>query len=93
VGCAKEGREIFKVLFRKKSVDLLLALRRGIKSPNITVLTKEAGSTYAHGLRVLQELEKANLVELVRQRKNTMVRLTDTGDEVAESLDKIIEFL
>jgi len=85
----KEEKEIFEVFFRRKPANILVALRKNTKSRYGSILAKEVDCTYSHAVKILQEMEKAKLVEFVKQGRIKMIQLTDNGNKVAEHIEKI----
>ncbi|MBM3200085.1 winged helix DNA-binding protein [Candidatus Woesearchaeota archaeon] len=83
------GKEIFEVFFRRKPANILVALRKNTKNRYGSILAKEVDCTYSHAVKILQEMEKAKLVEFVKQGRIKMIRLTDSGNKVAEGIEKI----
>ncbi len=90
---SKDGTKFFEIFFRRVPANILVALRRNTKEVYITILTKKAGCTYDRALIILNKMEKANLVELVKQRRIKIVRLTDKGNNVAQHVEKIQQHL
>lgn len=86
-------REIFEVFFRRKPAMILMALRKGGKNRYGSVLAKEVDCTYSHAVKILQEMEKSKLVNFEKQGRIKTIKLTDNGTKVAESIEKIREFL
>lgn len=86
-------REIFEVFFRRKPAMILMALRKGGKNRYGSVLAKEVDCTYSHAVKILQEMEKSKLVNFEKQGRIKTIKLTDNGTKVAESIEKIKEFL
>ena len=90
---SKDEIKLFEIFFRRVPANILVALRRNIKEIYITILAKKAGCTYGRALTILNKMEKANLVELVKQRRIKTVRLTDKGNKVAQHIEQIQERL
>ncbi|MBS3163480.1 winged helix DNA-binding protein [Candidatus Woesearchaeota archaeon] len=86
-------KEIFEVFFRRKPAMILMALRKGGKSRYGSVLAKEVDCTYSHAVKILQEMEKSRLVNFEKQGRIKTIKLTDNGNRVAESIEKIKELL
>ena len=86
-------KEIFEVFFRKKPAMILVALRQGMKNRYGSILAKEVDCTYSHAVKILQEMEKANLVEFEKQGRIKVIKLTDDGDKVAEHIERIKNIL
>ncbi|MBU4501604.1 MAG: winged helix DNA-binding protein, partial [Nanoarchaeota archaeon] len=85
----KKEKEIFEVFFRRKPANILVALRKNTKNRYGSILAKEVDCTYSHAVKILQEMEKADLVEFVKQGRIKMIKLTDNGNRVAEHIEKI----
>ena len=85
--------DIFEVFFRKKPAMILVALRKSNKSKYGSVLAKEVDCTYSHAVKILQHMEKSKLVSFEKQGRIKIIKLTDNGDKVAESIEKIRELL
>ncbi len=86
-------KDIFEVFFRRKPANILIALRKGGKNRYGSVLAKEVDCTYSHAVKILQEMEKSKLVVFEKQGRIKTIKLTDNGNKMAESIEKIKEFL
>ena len=89
----KKKGDIFEVFFRKKPAMMLVALRRNTKNRYGSVLAKEVDCTYSHAVKILQEMEKAKLVSFEKHGRIKNVQLTDSGNKVAEHIEKVKELL
>jgi predicted transcriptional regulator len=85
----KKNKEIFEVFFRRKPAMILVALRQNKKNRYGSVLAKEVDCTYSHAVKILQEMEKSDLVSFQKQGRIKTISLTETGNEVAEHIEKI----
>ena len=90
---AKDKKNIFEVFFRKKPAMILVALRKGGKNRYGSVLAKEVDCTYSHAVKILQEMEKAKLVDFEKQGRIKTIKLTDDGNKIAEHIEKIRSLL
>lgn len=86
-------KDIFEVFFRRKPAMILVALRKGGRNRYGSVLAKEVDCTYSHAVKILQEMEKARLVTFEKQGRIKTILLTDNGNKIAESIEKIQEIL
>ncbi|HLC73577.1 MAG TPA: hypothetical protein VJH20_02995 [Candidatus Nanoarchaeia archaeon] len=86
-------KEIFEVFFRKKPAMILVALRKSSKNRYGSVLAKEVDCTYSHAVKILQEFEKARLVNFEKMGRIKIIKLTENGDKIAESIERIKGFL
>ena len=89
----KKPKEIFEVFFRKKPAMILVALRKSTKNRYGSILAKEVDCTYSHAVKILQEMEKARLVDFEKQGRIKIIRLTENGDKIAENIEKIRDLL
>ena len=86
-------KDIFEVFFRKKPAMILVALRNDTRNRYGSILAKEVDCTYSHAVKILQEMEKAKLVDFEKQGRIKLIKLTDSGNKVAESIEKIKNIL
>lgn len=85
----KKDKEIFEVFFRRKPAMILVALRQNKRNRYGSILAKEVDCTYSHAVKILQEMEKSNLVSFQKHGRIKTIALTDTGDKIAEHIEKI----
>ena len=90
---AKISKDIFEVFFRRKPAMILVALRRGGKNRYGSVLAKEVDCTYSHAVKILQEMEKAKLVDFEKQGRIKTIKLTENGTKIAEHIERIKNIL
>ena len=72
---------------------ILVALRKNTKNRYGSILAKEVDCTYSHAVKILQEMERSRLVEFVKQGRIKIIRLTESGNKVAENIEKIKSIL
>jgi len=72
-----KSNNMFEVFFRKYG----------------SVLAKEVDCTYSHTVKILQEMEKAELVSFEKQGRIKTISLTENGVKVAENIEKIRSIL
>lgn len=89
----KTGTDIFEVFFRRKPAMILVALRKNNKNRYGSILAKEVDCTYSHAVKILQEMESAKLVTFEKHGRIKTIVLTDTGNKIAEYIEKIDETL
>ena len=82
-------KDIFGVFFRTKPAMTLVALRKSTKNRYGSILAKEVDCTYSHAVKILQEMEKAKLVEFEKQGRIKVIKLTENGNKIAEYIEKI----
>ena len=86
-------KDIFEVFFRRKPAMILVALRKNARNRYGSLLAKEVDCTYSHAVKILQEMEKARLVTFEKQGRIKTIVLTDNGNKIAESIERIQEIL
>lgn len=79
----------FDVFFRRKPALMLVALKRLSKARYGSVLAKEVDCTYSHAVKILQTLEKLELVEFEKKGRMKLIKLTKRGSEIADHIDSI----
>ncbi len=80
---------IFNVFFREKPSMMLVSLRNSKGGVYASSLAKTIDCTYSHVVKILQEMEKAGLVNFEKQGRLKLLTLTKKGSDVAEHLDTI----
>ncbi|MBW3018145.1 Rrf2 family transcriptional regulator, partial [Candidatus Woesearchaeota archaeon] len=78
-----KNKEIFKVFFREKPAMMLVELRNSKSEVYASSLAKQIDCTYSHVVKILQEMEKAGLVNFDKQGRLKMLTLTKNGQEIA----------
>ncbi len=90
----KIEKDIFEVFFRKKPAMMLVALRNSnVRNRYGSVLAKEVDCTYSHAVKILQEMQNAKLVDFEKTGRIKTIKLTESGERVAEHIEKIKELL
>ena len=77
------------IFFRKKPALMLIALKRLAKARYGSILAKEIDCTYSHAVKILQNLEKLNLVSFEKKGRIKLIKLTDKGAEIAGNIEEI----
>jgi DNA-binding MarR family transcriptional regulator len=83
------NKEVFDVFFREKPAMMLVELRNAKSQIYASSLAKLVDCTYSHVVKILQEMEKAGLVNFEKQGRLKLLTLTKKGAEVAEHIDTI----
>ena len=83
------NKEVFNVFFREKPAMMLVELRNAKAEIYASSLAKLVDCTYSHVVKILQEMEKAGLVNFEKQGRLKLLTLTKTGQEVADKIDGI----
>jgi len=92
-----ENKGIFSVFFREKPAMMLVELNKLNKENKenaklqvyASSLAKSVDCTYSHVVKILQEMEKAGLVNFEKQGRLKLLALTKTGSEIADHIDGI----
>ena len=72
---------------------ILVALRKSTRNRYGSILAKEVDCTYSHAVKILQEMEKAKLVTFEKHGRIKTIALTESGNKIAEYIEKIEESL
>lgn len=89
----KVKKDIFEVFFRRKPAMILVALKKNLRNRYGSVLAKEVDCTYSHTVKILQEMEKSGLVDFEKQGRIKVIKLTDTGNKIADHIGRIKDLL
>lgn len=84
-----ENKEIFNVFFREKPAMMLVNLKNAKGEVYASSLAKQIDCTYSHVVKILQQMEKAGLVNFEKQGRLKLLSLTKKGSETAEHIDGI----
>lgn len=68
---------------------MLVELNNSKKELYASSLAKLIDCTYSHVVKVLQEMQKAGLIEFNKQGRLKLLKLTKRGAEVAENINKV----
>lgn len=78
------------IVFRKKSIEMLLFLLRYNVEMPISWIAKEIDSTFHCTYKNVVLLEKLGIIKTFRKGRTRNVRLTELGKKIAIRLDEII---
>jgi DNA-binding MarR family transcriptional regulator len=84
---------IFNIFFREKPVMMLTSLRKAEGEVYASSLAKQIDCTYSHVVKILQEIEKAELIKFKKQGRLKLLTLTKKGQEVADHMDAVMRLL
>lgn len=84
----KDAKDIKQMFLQKKPCQILLAAYR-LDRPYISILMKEADTTFAHTANILSDMEAYGLIELASESRMKYVKLTAAGKELARSLKSV----
>ena len=83
------NKEIFNVFFREKPAMMLVELKNAKGELYASSIAKQVDCTYSHVVKVLQEMQRAGLINFERQGRLKLLTLTKTGAEVADKIEGI----
>ena len=86
---AAQNKEIFNVFFREKPAMMLVELKNAKSEIYASSIAKQVDCTYSHVVKILQEMQKAGLINFEKQGRLKLLTLTKTGQEVADKIDGI----
>jgi DNA-binding MarR family transcriptional regulator len=80
-----------KMFFRIRPVEVLLGLRDGPKYA--TVISRENNCTYSHTVKLIKDFKKMGLVDFEKKGRIKLVKLTEDGQNIANSLYSLMNKL
>lgn len=83
-------KKLFSHFLRKKPTKILINLNNDSKIKYASVLAKEVDCTYSHTVRILNTMEKNNLVKFDKKGRLKTISLTPTGKKIATHLSQVI---
>jgi len=84
-----KNKEIFNVFFREKPAMMLVTLKNSKNEIYASSLAKMIDCTYSHVVKILQEMERSDLVKFEKDGRLKLLRLTKKGEQIADNIDKI----
>ncbi|MAF99113.1 MAG: hypothetical protein CMH61_00730 [Nanoarchaeota archaeon] len=82
-------KQIFDVFFREKPAMMLVELKNANSTVYASVLAKQIDCTYSHVVKILQEMQKAELVNFRKEGRLKLLELTKKGKEIATNIESI----
>lgn len=86
-------KKIFDTFFREKPAMMLVSLRNAKSAIYASNLAKQVDCTYSHVVKILQEMEKAGLINFEKQGRLKLLTLTKKGSEIADHIDQVRNLL
>ena len=86
---AIQNKEIFNVFFREKPAMMLVEMKNAKGEVYASSIAKIVDCTYSHVVKILQEMQKAGLINFEKQGRLKLLTLTKMGQEVADKIDGI----
>ncbi|MFH1174442.1 MAG: winged helix DNA-binding protein [archaeon] len=90
---AQKTKKIFDVFFREKPAMMLVNLLRANNEVYASNLAKQVDCTYSHVVKILQEMQKAGIVNFDKQGRLKLLTLTKKGQDIAERIDQVKNML
>jgi len=84
-----KDKVIFDVFFREKPALMLVELKNANSQVYASVLAKQIDCTYSHVVKILQEMQKAELINFKKEGRLKLLELTKKGKEVAGNIESI----
>ncbi len=84
-----KDKEIFDVFFREKPAMMLVELKNANSQVYASVLAKQIDCTYSHVVKILQEMQKADLINFKKEGRLKLLELTKKGTDVARNIESI----
>ena len=81
--------KIFNIFFREKPAMMLVGLKNAKGAIYASSLAKQIDCTYSHVVKILQEMEKENLINFEKQGRLKLLTLTKKGSDVADNISAI----
>ena len=86
-------KKVFNIFFREKPAMMLVTLLNKTHDIYASSLAKIVDCTYSHVVKVLQEMNKAGLINFEKQGRLKVLTLTSKGEEVAKHIDSVKHLL
>jgi predicted transcriptional regulator len=84
-----KNKKIFHTFFREKPAMMLVNLLNKNSDIYASSLAKIVDCTYSHVVKILQEMQKADLVSFEKQGRLKVLTLTKKGQSIAQHIDSI----
>ncbi|MBU1205053.1 MAG: winged helix DNA-binding protein [Nanoarchaeota archaeon] len=88
-----QNKNIFNVFFREKPAMMLVELKNAKNEIYASSLAKNIDCTYSHVVKILQEMQKAGLINFDKQGRLKLLTLTKKGTEIADHIERIKNLL
>ncbi|MBT4605011.1 winged helix-turn-helix transcriptional regulator [archaeon] len=85
----ENNKSIFEVFFREKPAMMLVELKNANSQIYASVLAKQIDCTYSHVVKILQEMQKADLIKFKKEGRLKLLELTGKGQEIATNIENI----
>ena len=85
--------KVFNIFFREKPAMMLVGLKNSKGAMYASSLAKQIDCTYSHVVKILQEMEKADLINFEKQGRLKLLTLTKKGSDMADHIASIRNLL
>ena len=85
----KTEKSIFEVFFREKPAMMLVELKNANANVYASVLEKQIDCTYSHVVKILQEMQKSDLIKFKKEGRLKLLELTKKGHDIASNIESI----
>ena len=85
----KTEKSIFEVFFREKPAMMLVELKNANANVYASVLAKQIDCTYSHVVKILQEMQKSELIRFKKEGRLKLLELTKKGHDIASNIENI----
>lgn len=82
-------KAIFDVFFREKPAMMLVELKNADSQVYASVLAKQIDCTYSHVVKILQEMQKSELINFKKEGRLKLLELTKKGNDIATHIERI----
>lgn len=82
-------KKTFNVFIREKPAMMMIKLKNSKSGIYASSLAKAVDCTYSHVVKILQQMEKARLINFEKQGRLKLLTLTKQGQELAEHVEAI----
>ena len=86
-------KAIFDVFFREKPAMMLVELKNADSNVYASVLAKQIDCTYSHVVKILQEMQKSDLIKFKKEGRLKLLELTKRGHDIASNIESIRSIL
>jgi predicted transcriptional regulator len=86
------NKKIFSVFFREKPAMMLVTLlnaQQDQQEQYASSLAKSVDCTYSHIVKILNEMQKADLITFQKEGRLKVLKLTKKGEEIAKAIEGI----
>ena len=79
------------IFLNEKPVQALIKIRRTREDIYCSVVARKIDSTYAHTVKIIQELEDEGYLTSEKKGRRKILELTEKGQDMAELFDRIVK--